>query len=293
MPAEHHEAGELGPGGVRDDQGVGAGVERRPRAEFAAPHADGPHVAQVLIQHVRHHAQDVRQVAVGDLVLEVDDDDRPEVRLTTSTLGPEQAQQGGMVVAVDHAARERVLDQLGEGLRRPLRLRKCVRSLAKVILYARRLPSLRLVSVSMGLGALAASKWSGSSCCPCSGSGTWQRKNLPCGLLARARRKRLSPSLAQVVQGEFFGRSGATGRAIAPGSAHRRSTAPTTSSFLVGMQPHEILGLRDAVMRQRGLQGPDIGHGGGVLGLELVEAEAGRLVDGRPFSVRSSDASDS
>ena len=79
FPTQHHEAGHLGPGAVGDEQRVGADVERRRGAEFAAPQSDGAHVLEVLIQHVRHHAEHVGQIAVCDLILEVADDDRGEV----------------------------------------------------------------------------------------------------------------------------------------------------------------------------------------------------------------------
>ena len=38
------------------------------------PHSNGVHVPEVLVQHVRHHAQRLREPAVGDLILEIDDD---------------------------------------------------------------------------------------------------------------------------------------------------------------------------------------------------------------------------
>ena len=79
FPTQRHEASHLRPSAIGDEQRVGADVERRGRAEFAAPHADGAHVLEVLIQHVRDHAQHVGKLAVCDLVLEVADDDRGEV----------------------------------------------------------------------------------------------------------------------------------------------------------------------------------------------------------------------
>ena len=74
-----HEAGHFRPCGIGDEQCVGADVERRRGAEFAAPHSDGAHVLKVRIQHVRDHAQHVREFAVCNFVLEVADDDRAEV----------------------------------------------------------------------------------------------------------------------------------------------------------------------------------------------------------------------
>ena len=79
LPAQHHEARHLGPRAVGDEQRIGADVERRGRAKFSAPHADGAHVLKILIQHVRDHAQHVGKSAVLDFVFEVDDVDGGEV----------------------------------------------------------------------------------------------------------------------------------------------------------------------------------------------------------------------
>jgi hypothetical protein len=46
--------------------------------------------------------------------------------LTTVLACAEQAQQSRVGFVVDHATRERLLDQVGERLCRPLRLRECV-----------------------------------------------------------------------------------------------------------------------------------------------------------------------
>ena len=79
FPAQRHEAGHLSPCGIRDEERIGADVERRRGAEFTAPHLDGAHVLKVLVQHVRDHAEHVGQLAVGDFVLEVDDDNGCEI----------------------------------------------------------------------------------------------------------------------------------------------------------------------------------------------------------------------
>ena len=64
---------------VGDEQRIGADVEGRARAELAAPQLDGAHVLEMLVEHVRHHAQRIWKIAVGDLILEVADDDRAEI----------------------------------------------------------------------------------------------------------------------------------------------------------------------------------------------------------------------
>ena len=93
---KRHEARHLRPGAVGNEQRVGADIERRRRAEFAAPQPDGAHVLEILVQHVRHHAEHVGQIAVGDLVFEIADDDRGEiVRSRQVLLGADQAQQAG------------------------------------------------------------------------------------------------------------------------------------------------------------------------------------------------------
>ena len=75
-PAELQEARHLGPQAVADDQRIGADIEWRCRAELAAPEPDGADVPEILIQHVGHHAEHARKIAVVDLIFEIDDDDR-------------------------------------------------------------------------------------------------------------------------------------------------------------------------------------------------------------------------
>ena len=113
FPPERHEASHLGPCAVGNEQRVGSDVERRRRAEFAAPQTDGAHVLEIFIQHVRHHAQHVRKFAVRDLVLEIADDDRARSSAhDTDCFAPIRRNRAGMVARVDHAARECRVDQL-------------------------------------------------------------------------------------------------------------------------------------------------------------------------------------
>jgi hypothetical protein len=85
FPAQHHKTGELGPGAIGDEQRVGADIEGRRRTEFTTPQSDGADVPEILVQHVRHHAQHVRQLAVFDLIFEVADDDCREMPAHSST----------------------------------------------------------------------------------------------------------------------------------------------------------------------------------------------------------------
>ena len=71
--------GQLGPRAVGDEKRVGADVETRDRAELSAPHSDGAHVLEKLIQYVHDHAQHARKSARLNLVFEVTDVDRDEV----------------------------------------------------------------------------------------------------------------------------------------------------------------------------------------------------------------------
>src|SRR5262245_50953852 len=75
-PAEHQEAGHLGPQTVADDQGVGADIKRWCRAELAAPASDDAYEPEIRIQQVDHQAEYTRQIAVIDLILEIYDGDR-------------------------------------------------------------------------------------------------------------------------------------------------------------------------------------------------------------------------
>jgi len=59
LPSQHLEASHLRPGGVGNKEGVGTSIERRDRAEVAAPESHGVHVLELLVQYVRHHAQHV------------------------------------------------------------------------------------------------------------------------------------------------------------------------------------------------------------------------------------------
>ena len=80
-PVQYHEAAHLGPSAVGDEQCVGADVEWRGRAKISAPHSNGVHVPEIFIQHVRHHAQDVREVAISYFIFEIADDDRSKIPL--------------------------------------------------------------------------------------------------------------------------------------------------------------------------------------------------------------------
>ena len=78
-PAQHLEAGHFRPGAVGDKQRVGADVERRFGAEFAAPQSDGAYVAKLFIQHMGDHAQRIGKVAVCDFVFEIANNDGAEI----------------------------------------------------------------------------------------------------------------------------------------------------------------------------------------------------------------------
>src|SRR5262245_15881512 len=78
-PTQGYETSQLGPRAVGDEKCVGADVERRDRAELSAPHADGAHVLEELVQHVHDHAQHARKPAGFDFVFEVNDVDLGEV----------------------------------------------------------------------------------------------------------------------------------------------------------------------------------------------------------------------
>ena len=75
-PAELQEARHFGPQAVADDQRIGSDIERRRRSKLAAPESDGVDVPEILVQHIRHHAEHVRQIAVVDLIFEIDNGDR-------------------------------------------------------------------------------------------------------------------------------------------------------------------------------------------------------------------------
>ena len=107
LPPQRHEAGQFGPCAVGDEERVVADVERRRGAEFSPPLSDGAHVLEVLIQHVRDHAQhfgkvagDEIVVAADGLIFEVDDNDLSRSGHSLQRLlRPDQAQQAGVVFA--------------------------------------------------------------------------------------------------------------------------------------------------------------------------------------------------
>ena len=129
-PAEHQEARHLGPQAVADDQRIGTDIEWRCRAELAAPESDGADVPEIFIQHVGHHAEHVRKIAVVDLIFEIDDDDGAKAVLDPRPHHDQvlpradQAEQCRMIVGVDGGAAERDLDQLLKCARRPFRIGK-------------------------------------------------------------------------------------------------------------------------------------------------------------------------
>ena len=73
-PAQHQKASHLRPG-YTYQQRVRPDIKGWRRAEFPAPASNGSYVTQLCVQHVGDHAQHARQVAVGDLVFEIADDD--------------------------------------------------------------------------------------------------------------------------------------------------------------------------------------------------------------------------
>ena len=128
FPAQRHEAGHFRPRAVGDEQRVGADVERRRRAEFAAPQPDGAHVLKVLVQHVRHHAEHVGQVRRR----------RSRIRSRQTTIVVKfsahdsdcfapirRSRPGGLRVSIMRPAKV-AHDQLVERLRRPVRLAESV-----------------------------------------------------------------------------------------------------------------------------------------------------------------------
>jgi hypothetical protein len=75
LPAKHLETSHLRPCAIGDEQRVGTNIERRCSAKLAAPQTDGAHVSKIFIEHMRDHAQHVREIAFPTFVLEVGDHD--------------------------------------------------------------------------------------------------------------------------------------------------------------------------------------------------------------------------
>ena len=94
------EACQFRPGAVGDEERVRSGVEGG-CAELAAPHANGTHVPEIHIQHVRHHAQHVRKVAVATSYSKSQPRRRCEVFSRQALLGTDQTEQSRMVLTVD------------------------------------------------------------------------------------------------------------------------------------------------------------------------------------------------
>ena len=82
---------------------------------------------KVFIQHVRDHAQHVRQFTVGDLVFEVADDDRGEILAHDSDcFAPIRRSRAGWLLRSIMRSGEGRLDQFVERLLWPLRLGESV-----------------------------------------------------------------------------------------------------------------------------------------------------------------------
>ena len=85
---------------------------------------------EIRIQHIGHHAEHAREIAVVDLIFEIDDDDgakavlRREVHHVRFWLRTDQAEQAGMIVGFDIGVAERDLDQVLKRARWPLRIGK-------------------------------------------------------------------------------------------------------------------------------------------------------------------------
>ena len=82
---------------------------------------------EIFIQHVRHHTEHVRQIAGGDFVFEIANDNRTEVLGHDSDcFAPISRNKTGVIVAIDHAAGKGHQDQLVKGLFRPIRFWECI-----------------------------------------------------------------------------------------------------------------------------------------------------------------------
>jgi hypothetical protein len=77
-PAQHLEASHFGLGGIGYEQRIWSGIERRFRTKLATPLANGTHMLEFVVQHVRHHTQYPREIAGRDLVFEIYNDNLPE-----------------------------------------------------------------------------------------------------------------------------------------------------------------------------------------------------------------------
>src|SRR5258708_3507614 len=75
LPAQLQETSELRPRGVSDKQSVRLDVERRRRFKLVSPQPDGANVPELVVQHMRDHAQRSGEAAGSDLVFEIANDD--------------------------------------------------------------------------------------------------------------------------------------------------------------------------------------------------------------------------
>ena len=92
---------------------------------------------EMLVEHLRDHAQNIWEVAVCDLVFEIaDDDGSRNCRSRHILLRANQAEQAGVLFVLDHAPREGRGDELRQRCARPLRIRESVLMPGKIDLVA-------------------------------------------------------------------------------------------------------------------------------------------------------------
>src|SRR6516165_9130706 len=163
------------------------------------------HVLKILIQHVRHHAQYVWQIAVGDLVFEIADNNVGEVAAHEMTgFAPTKRNRPGWsarsimrpskVFAISSTSD--CVGHCGSG--------NAFCSLAKVVLYPSTPSSPLLVTcvhsvLASSQPARLVSFQRLSKFCV----GTWHKTNLSLGLVASARRKRLMTALSRYCIAKF------------------------------------------------------------------------------------------